>query len=365
MGTIVDVSSDETTAYAANIKDTALNQFQSALNQIFNRKQNALTANTTIATINGNDLKFGGSMTISSGVPFLYSLQVSNITEGNITDADIVNQLIAIRSGFTNTGWLVVEDERSGGCYQAEITNVGSTFKMEVYSDSVTYYIEGDPSNSYTASLGGAVEKLPSFSLELGSLPSSGTNIYILVKEKIDKIRNNGHIGDMILYDYGGKYIGTISQSGRTGWQMEVRLLNEIITIDYLPDGDVYNITRESAKTEKKTTIETSLPSSGTAVTLGKYYRIASISAARAITLPAMTDTTNIQTVVVFATIDSSYTASTPAITFTSTAVSGGSAPTVYYSDGYEVAGGNTYEINALWNGLYWVVASVKVAAAS
>ena len=45
---------------------------------------------------------------------------------------------------------------------------------------------------------------------------------------------------------------------------------------------------------------------------------------------------------------------SSPAVTFSST-------HPVYYSDGFEIAADSTYEVNALWNGAAWIVASVTI----
>ena len=88
----------------------------------------------------------------------------------------------------------------------------------------------------------------------------------------------------------------------------------------------------------------------------GKYYRIDIAVETLAVTLPAMTDNTTVRTIVLFLTGGT-----TPAITISSTAPSGGSAPDVYYQDGFEIESGKTYEINVLWNGSAWIVASVKI----
>lgn len=88
----------------------------------------------------------------------------------------------------------------------------------------------------------------------------------------------------------------------------------------------------------------------------GKYYRIDVAVETLAVTLPAMTDLTTVRTVVIYLTAGT-----TPAVTISSTAPSGGSAPDVLYQDGFEIEAGSTYEINALFNGAAWIVAAVKI----
>ena len=89
---------------------------------------------------------------------------------------------------------------------------------------------------------------------------------------------------------------------------------------------------------------------------IGRYYRIDVPIETLAITLPAMTDLTTVRTVVIYLTGGT-----TPAVTFSSTAPSGGTSPDVYYQDGFEIKAGETYEINALFNGAAWIVAGVKI----
>ena len=80
-----------------------------------------------------------------------------------------------------------------------------------------------------------------------------------------------------------------------------------------------------------------------------KYYTLSSVGTL-AITLPTIAaGTTKVQTVTFYIAAGS-----TPAVTFTST-------HSVYYSDGFEIAADSTYEVSALWNGVAWVVASVKI----
>lgn len=88
----------------------------------------------------------------------------------------------------------------------------------------------------------------------------------------------------------------------------------------------------------------------------GKYYRIDVAVETLAVTLPAMSDNTKAKTVVLYLTGGT-----TPAVTISSTAPTGGSAPAVRFSNGYAIESGKTYEVNCLWNGAAWIVASVEI----
>jgi len=101
---------------------------------------------------------------------------------------------------------------------------------------------------------------------------------------------------------------------------------------------------------------DATLPITTLTTEVGKYYRIDIPIETLAVTLPAMTDNTTVRTVVLYLTGGT-----TPAVTITSTAIEGGVAPNVYYQDGYEIESGKTYEVNCLWNGAAWIVASVEI----
>ena len=82
---------------------------------------------------------------------------------------------------------------------------------------------------------------------------------------------------------------------------------------------------------------------------VGKYYTLSNVDTL-AITLPTIASgTTKVQTVTFYISAGS-----TPAVTFTST-------HSIYYSDGFEIAASSTYEVSAAYNGIAWVVASVKI----
>ena len=89
------------------------------------------------------------------------------------------------------------------------------------------------------------------------------------------------------------------------------------------------------------------------AAAVGKYYTLTGVGTV-AITLPTIpSGTTKVQTVSFYVSAGSS-----PAVTFTST-------HNIYYSDGFEIAADSTFEVSALWNGIAWVVASVKIVTSN
>ena len=99
---------------------------------------------------------------------------------------------------------------------------------------------------------------------------------------------------------------------------------------------------------EDKVTIE-SASGATLSAQVGKYYTLSSVGTL-AITLPTIASgTTTLQTVTFYIAAGSS-----PAVTFTST-------HSIYYSDGFEIAASSTYEVSAAYNGIAWVVASVKI----
>ena len=82
---------------------------------------------------------------------------------------------------------------------------------------------------------------------------------------------------------------------------------------------------------------------------VGKYYRFDVPVETLAITLPTMTGVTSVKTITFYMTGGT-----TPGVTFTST-------HDVHLADGFEIKSGKTYEVNALWNGTAWIVASVTI----
>lgn len=92
-------------------------------------------------------------------------------------------------------------------------------------------------------------------------------------------------------------------------------------------------------------------PASGTALTAeaGHYYRFDNAVGILTVTLPTPTTIAN---VILFFT-----TSTTPNVTL--------SHSSILYHEDYEIAASSTYEVNCLWNGTAWIVASIKIGGAS
>ena len=124
-------------------------------------------------------------------------------------------------------------------------------------------------------------------------------------------------------------------------------------------DGQLLQYNGTTSKWEATDSKMEIVAPSGTIATLScdaeKYYRIDTAVDTLAVTLPAITDSTKVNTVVLFLTAGT-----TPNITFAATA-SGGSTPSVYYQADFDIGALKTYEVNCLWNGAVWVVAAVEI----
>lgn len=96
---------------------------------------------------------------------------------------------------------------------------------------------------------------------------------------------------------------------------------------------------------------DATLPITALSCEAGKYYRLDVAVETLAVTLPAMTDLTTVRGVVIYLTAGT-----TPAVT-----IAAADSKDVCYQDGFEIEAGNTYEINALFNGAAWIVAAVKI----
>ena len=93
------------------------------------------------------------------------------------------------------------------------------------------------------------------------------------------------------------------------------------------------------------------ISASGTTLSpsVNKYYRFSEAVNTLSVTLPVPTDTTHIASVILYFTSGNN-----PNVTIT--------CPSdVYYANGFEIDANSTYEVNALWNGIAWVVASVTI----
>ena len=87
------------------------------------------------------------------------------------------------------------------------------------------------------------------------------------------------------------------------------------------------------------------------------YYRFTDSVGTLAITLPAPSDTTHITSIVFAMT-----TGASPAVTFTASAI-GGTTPPIYAQDGFAIEASTTYEVNAIFNGVAWIIAALKISS--
>lgn len=142
-----------------------------------------------------------------------------------------------------------------------------------------------------------------------------------------------------------------------------VDILGRVVSNTPLSAGDKVATMADMSGKEDVTTIvapvneiDATLPITSLTCEVGKYYRIDVPVETLAVTLPVMENITTTKTVVLYLTGST-----TPAVTISSTASTGGTAPDVYYQDGYAIEAGKTYEVNCLWNGASWIVASVEI----
>lgn len=115
-------------------------------------------------------------------------------------------------------------------------------------------------------------------------------------------------------------------------------------------DTTTYVTAQDVADMENKVNV---VAASGTSLLaqVGNYYRFDSEVNSLAVTVPAITDNTHVCGFVIFAVFGD-----TPNIVIGAT----GDVP-VYFHNGYKIEAGYAYEINVLWNGSAWVVASVAI----
>ena len=111
-----------------------------------------------------------------------------------------------------------------------------------------------------------------------------------------------------------------------------------------------------SGKEDKVTIVSYSTAPSTISADISKYYRIDADVDTLAVTLPEVTDNTKVASVLLLITAGT-----TPNVTLTPTTPSGGTAPDIYYQEGYAIEAGKTYEINCLWNGVAWIVVSTEI----
>ena len=186
---------------------------------------------------------------------------------------------------------------------------------------------------------------------------SNGDDLDDKLGEKADKVDNptsgnfaaldaNGNI-----VDSGHKHSDYLTQHQSLANYIQKSSTSGLVKNDGTIDTNTYLTQHQDISgKEDKTSIESVATGSvALSANVSKYYTFVDAIETFAITLPSPTDATKVQTIVFFMTIGT-----TPAITFSS-------ALPIYYHDGFELEAGKTYEVNALFNGSAWIIASVEI----
>lgn len=114
------------------------------------------------------------------------------------------------------------------------------------------------------------------------------------------------------------------------------------------------NITIDASNKEDKISIEIKDTTISALTTeINKYYYFSAPIENIVITLPTISNTSFVNSIIFYLTGGTS-----PSIIFTSDS-------DVYYSNGFGIESGKTYEVNALYNGIAWVVASVEIVTSN
>lgn len=195
-------------------------------------------------------------------------------------------------------------------------------------------------------SSGGGSNVTPFYTPTLQSAPTSSTTTYIKNEQTIDFVL--------------GQFCRVANASAESGYDFyqlnDISVTGNVTTATWekvVVESEKENVTKIVAPVNQTDATE---PITTLSCDVGKMYRIDVAVETLAITLPAISDATTAKNVVLYLTGGT-----TPAITISSTAPSGGVAPSVYYQNGYEIESGKTYEINCLWNGASWIVAAIEI----
>ena len=116
---------------------------------------------------------------------------------------------------------------------------------------------------------------------------------------------------------------------------------------------DVSNREKRTAIVASYNTQDPSQPVTSVFCNLSTYYRIPVPIESLTLMLPPNPQSGYVENIVVFLTGGTA-----PAVTIQS---SDANPAPIYYHDGYAIESGKTYELNILWNGAAWVVASVEI----
>ena len=208
--------------------------------------------------------------------------------------------------------------------------------------------------------------------VDTGVKAYTGTEVVTQLPEPSEITKNRIYIAPALNPQEGDAYSEyvTVYKNGQYKWELlgtkidlsayytkteTNTLLEDVVRCENPGQQVSLNPYNPYTQSQKKVKIQTF---SGTTLTaeLDTYYRATSTVDTLAITLPEVDDVLYLQGIIFYFTAGT-----TPAVTISSTAPTGGSASDVYYQDGYAIEAGKTYEVNCLWNGASWIVASIEI----
>lgn len=272
------------------------------------------------------ELQTGGSSELSARVEALESL----VSEGDNPTLiiDKFNEILDFLDGYDNTDSLV--DLLAG---KQDVIDSSHKMSADLVDDTNT-------SNKFTNATEKQTWNGKQDALTFNTTPSSSNKVATMADVPTTMgASGSGHKGGLVP--------DTPSTAGTT------KFLREDGTWAEVDMSGKEDITAIEAPVNQS---DATAPITSLSTQVGKYYRIEVPVETLAVTLPAMTDSTVGKAVVLFLTGGTA-----PAVTITSTAPSGGTAPAVHLADGFEIKAGETNEVNCYWNGLAWIVASVKI----
>ena len=285
---------------------------------------------------------------------------ISTNTANFVGTYNSLAELQAVQNPTNNDYGFVIEHDAAGNEYYDRYKYVASSqqwlFEYKVESTPFTAAQWAAIQSGITSALVTKLSALPT-NVELQqALTLINTTLAgkqdVLTAEGIVRMNyeagTDGRIFIHILGNRGSLITSVVESTDAGGW-------------DRAGDGGIPTVELVRAKLDGKenstaivapvNSTDATLPVASLACETGKYYRLDVPVETLAVTLPSMTGVTTVKTVVLYLTAGT-----TPAVT-----ISAADSKEVLYQDGFGIEAGKTYEVNALYNGAAWVVASVEI----
>lgn len=344
-----------------------------ALNDLNSKKQDNLESGVNIKTVNGFSLVGSGDVAIGTyrGIPASW--------DTNHTMADLIDSIAADTSAVPGESYMgtVHLSDLPENMIQAEL--IIEVMDQLGSNKTVAFQLASADTSPYKweyVSAYGATGVWRSW------IPASSNGITLLneaIEHSIDiddvgadigyfgnddqaviEIQNHSVVIDAVAVDNNTGYNSSFGVypdnvtiiCGETTFLVEDNSVTidgeEVATQTWVSNQGYLTAHQDISGKEDKMTIE-AVASPGATLTaeIGKYYTMSNVGT-MTITLPAGSGTKT-QTIVFYIS-----TASTTNIDFTSTS-------TVYKSKGFTIDADSTYEINALWNGVAWVIGQMEI----